>query len=125
VLEVLQIVLHHFQHSFSIVLSKSDLASLSLRYPALRCILLEVMQIASDPFRPRGVARAYALLIVGGATVLTSAAEAAYDGPPDADANSVGLARWPCRYQELIVMTGRAWNVFFSVLAIGKRQGRM
>mmetsp|Transcript_29613 Transcript_29613/g.90846 ORF Transcript_29613/g.90846 Transcript_29613/m.90846 type:complete len:173 (+) Transcript_29613:415-933(+) len=80
--------------------------------------MLELIIIVTDPFRPDRAMHAYTLLVVGGATLLTVMAQTAYSGPPDAHLADEGLARFPCEYQELIVLAGRAWNVFFSVVAI-------
>jgi hypothetical protein len=62
------------------------------------------MQIVSDPFHPRGAMRMYAMLILGGATILNFAAEAAYEGPPDAATDQSGLARFPCKYQVACIL---------------------
>ena len=87
------------------------------------CILLEPMQIVSDPFQPNAM-RAYAVLVLGCSGLLTALAEEAYADPAvalevAAAEGAVGLAWSPCHYQRLIIWTGRAWNVSFSALALG------
>ena len=42
-------------------------------------------------------------------------ASTAHDYSPNA---GEGVATWPCLYQEILIWTGRAWNVLFSLLAL-------